>query len=121
MAIIEDIESFNRGRNALATTIKKKILGLSDNGSIQRLPGKPTCFIVNFTVLDKKNWSPEYNDFKHQHRLIATFFDRFEFNNAIDKIKEIIENGRLRIDVNTVYFHPQVRKQLKDLLYQNNN
>lgn len=118
MALIKDIENFNIQRDNLAKGIQQKIFNLSDNGSIQRLPGNPNCYIVSFTVLKNKNWSAEYNDFKHQHRLIATFFDRFDFNSAIDKIKEIIENGRLRLDANTTYFHPQVREQLKGLLYE---
>ncbi len=109
--------------DALKNSLKLKINSLPDNPNIQRLGGG--CFTMNFSEIAKApvhRMSPEFYDFKEQHKTLCDIIDNTEVTTLPEKLKSIIDTGKYRLKTRTTeyHFHPSVLKALSETLYETN-
>jgi len=68
------------------------IQSLPDNEKIQRL--NKSCFVVMKSNLGN-NWTPEHHDFKFQYNAVCLAVKRVDISKAYNKLKEIVETGKV--------------------------
>jgi len=134
MSIALRFEGINNAERVLRTQkakilrdLRKSILSLPENQKIKVLSNKPRCFVMNFSDLDSRDWTPEYYNFKKQYQAICREIRKKEFKQIIPFLKNIIKTGKMkkvefhywwgthRVNVR-VNIHPQVIENIKGLL-----
>ena len=115
----EQANQFKMRAAELVEKLRKEILALPDNPRISRATGNPRCFVMSSSNLGD-NWSAEYHDFGHQHRLLADAVDRAGPLKAAETLRTIARQGYVRTPCyNTPRkqkLHPDVVAQIEGLL-----
>ena len=115
--MIKTLEDASEYLDKLIKVIKEVLIAklpkLPDNSCISRINDR--CFIMNKSDLGNR-WSPEYHDFKFQYGLIIKYIKRSDSNNIITSLKANLDQGFVRIDQVKWVLHPEVIKNIKDLL-----
>lgn len=107
--------------------LRHQIMDLPENPDITILSMKPRCYVMPFSALNSRDWSPEYYNFDKQYRAICREIKKKTFEQVIPFLQYIIENGcmkkielhyfygihRQRVRVN---IHPKVIENLKTLV-----
>ena len=119
---ITTIEEFVAAQEAqetqLKNQIKEKLLTMPDNPRINRIGDSPRCFTIKFSDLGTTNWTPFYQDFKLQYEKLAEVVGRLPLGSLTSNLYVIIKTKSYRDSSakHTFHFHPDVIKNLVDLL-----
>lgn len=89
------------------------ILNLPDNPNIDRIDDR--TFIVNSSDF-ATSWSPEYHDFKSQHRVICQILERIPIDQVESVLMAAIKRGSIVYQRNSYRLHPGVVEQIKSIL-----
>jgi hypothetical protein len=103
IGIKDRFDGVNRMQRGLRTqkasiirALRNAILGLPENQNITVLSKKPRCFVMNFSDLSSRDWSPEYYNFEKQYRAICREIRHKKFEDVIPFLKDILKNGAMK-------------------------
>ena len=104
------------------STIRKELLIVADQ--IRKLPLNPkaeqlgnNCISLNSSELFKYDkWTPSYYIFSDQYEIIAEMIETIPIDQVIPKLNRIIEKKQYYLKGNMILFHPQVIKNLENLI-----
>jgi hypothetical protein len=100
----------------IKAAINDLINTLPDNPKIKRIEGKPNCFTIKFSDLNKMNLSPFHYDFKSQAELIIKIINESRAEFIMSNIKQIIDTGSIYYKGQRYKFNPMFCNNLKILV-----
>jgi lysine/ornithine N-monooxygenase len=107
--------------------LRHQIMALPENPDITVISTKPVCFVMNWSALSNRDWTPEYYNFNKQYRAICREIRDKNFDDVIPFLRKVIADGAIK-KIEMLYWwgthkvrtrvniHPQVIENIKVLL-----